>query len=80
MRRLRYAGHCARMSEERIRKKVLNAQVQGTRPLGRPRYRWNDNIKQDVTETIDNPGQWQEEAQDRRQWRGLALASMGHLT
>ena len=80
MRRLRYAGHCARMSEERIPKKVLNAQVQGTRPLGRPRYRWNDNIKQDVKEIIDNPGQWQEEAQDRRQWRGLALAVMGHLT
>ena len=47
-RRLRFAGHCARMSEDQIPKKVLNGRVQGTRPLGRPRYRWNDNIKQDV--------------------------------
>ena len=80
VRRLRYAGHCSRMGDDRVPKRILNGQVQGRRPLGRPRYRWNDNIKQDIGEVINNPEQWQDMAQDRRQWRGLVLAVMGHMT
>ena len=80
LRRLRYAGHCARMGDDRMPKKILNGRVQGRRPLGRPRYRWNDNIKQDIRDVINHPEQWQDMAQDRRHWRGLGLAAMGHLT
>ena len=56
-RRLRWAGHCARMTEERIPKTVMNGMVQGRRPIGRPRYRWMDNVKKDVQDIaphIDN--------------------------
>ena len=43
-RRMRWTGHVARMEEGRCVHKVLVAKPEGKRPLGRPRYRWKDNI------------------------------------
>ena len=47
-RRLRWAGHLARMEEGRIAFKILISKPTGKRPLGRPRCRWEDNIRMDL--------------------------------
>jgi hypothetical protein len=47
-RRLRWAGHVARMEERRGSYRALVGKSEGRRPLGRPRRRWEDNIKMDV--------------------------------
>ena len=47
-RRMRWAGYVARMGEERGVHRVLVGKFEGKRPLGRPRHRWEDNIKMDL--------------------------------
>ena len=47
-RRMRWAGHVARMGEDRVVHRVLVGKPEGKRPLGRPRRRWEDNIKMDL--------------------------------
>ena len=47
-RRLRWAGHVARMDEGRNASKILTGTTTGKRPLGRPRLRWEDNIRIDL--------------------------------
>jgi hypothetical protein len=49
-RRMRWVGHVARMGEERGLYRVLVGKPEGERPLGRPRHRWEDNIKMDLQE------------------------------
>jgi hypothetical protein len=49
-RRMRWAGHVARMGEESGVHRVLVGKPEGKRPLGRPRRRWEDNIKMDLQE------------------------------
>ena len=49
-RRMRWAGHVARMGENRGVHRVLVGKSEGKRPLGRPRRRWEDNIKIDLQE------------------------------
>jgi hypothetical protein len=49
-RRMRWAGHVARMGEDRGVHRVLVGKPEGKRPLGRPRSRWEDNIKMDLQE------------------------------
>ena len=49
-RRMRWAGHVARMGEDRGVQRVLVGKPKGKRPLGRPRRRWEDNIKMDLQE------------------------------
>ena len=49
-RRMRWAGHVARMGEERQAYRVLVGKPEGKRPLGRPRRRWVDNIRMDLQE------------------------------
>ena len=51
-RRMRWAGHVARMGEERGVYRVLVGKPEGKRPLGRPRHRWVDNIRMDLQEEI----------------------------
>ena len=43
----------------------------GKKPLGRPRHRWEDNIKMDLQEVGESCGDWLELAQDRDRWRAL---------
>ena len=64
-RRLRWAEHVARMEEGRVVHKVLVGKPEGKRPLGRPRRRWEDNIKMDLEEVGRGCGDWMELAQDR---------------
>jgi hypothetical protein len=47
-RRMRWAGHVARMEEKRNACRILVGKPEGKRPLGRPRRRWVDNIKMDL--------------------------------
>ena len=49
-RRMRWAGHVARMGEGRVVHRVLVGKPEGKRPLGKPRHRWEDNIKMDLQE------------------------------
>ena len=51
-RKLRWAGHVARMEEGRIAFKILTGKPTGKRILGRPRRRWEDNIRMDITHVV----------------------------
>jgi hypothetical protein len=59
------------MVEERGMHRVLVGKPGGKMPLGRPRHRWEDNIKMDVQEVGGGLGDWMELAQDRDRWRAL---------
>jgi hypothetical protein len=75
-RRMRWAGHVARMGEKRNAYRVLVGNPEGKRPLERPRRRWVDNIKMDLREIGWDDGDWIDLAQDRDQWRALMNAVM----
>jgi hypothetical protein len=75
-RRLRWAGHVARMGEERGVFNVLVGKPDGKRPLGRPRRRWEDNIKMDLGEIGEDGVNWFVLAQDRNKWKALVTAVM----
>ena len=64
-RRMRWAGHVARMDEERGLYRVLVGKPEGKRPLGRPRRRWVDNIKMVLQEVGCGHMDWIGLAQDR---------------
>jgi hypothetical protein len=68
-RRMRWAEHVARMGEGRRVYRVLVGRPEGKRPLGRPRRRWEDNIKMDLREKGIDGAKWIQLAQDRVQWR-----------
>jgi len=70
-RRMRRAGHVARMGEGRGVHRVLVGKPEGKRPLGRPRRRWKDNIEMDLREVGGGCEDWMELAQDRDRWRAL---------
>ena len=71
-RRMSWAGHVARMGEGRGVHRVLVGKPEGKKPLGRPRLRWEDNIKMDLQEVGGVCGDWMELAQDRDRLRALA--------
>ena len=70
-RRMRWAGHVARMGEDRGVQRVLVGKPVGKSLLGRPRRRSEDNIKMDLQEVGGGRGDWIELAQDRDRWRAL---------
>ena len=59
------------MGEGRGVHRVLVGKPEGKRPLGRPRRRWEDNIKRNLQEVGGGCGDWMEFAQDRDRWRAL---------
>ena len=66
----------ARMEEGRGVHKVLVGKPEGKRTLGRPRHRWEDNIKMDLEEVERVCGDWLELAKDRDRWRTLVSTVM----
>jgi hypothetical protein len=75
-RRMRWAGHMARMGEGKGVYMVLVGRPEGKRPLGRPRRRWEDNIKMDLREIGIDGANWSQLAQDRVQWRAFVNTVM----
>ena len=70
-RRMRWAGHVAQMGEGRGVHRVLVGKPEGKRPFGRPRSRWEDNIKMDLQEVGGGCGDWMKLAQYRDRWWAL---------
>jgi hypothetical protein len=75
-RRMRWAGHVARMGEKRNAFRIFVGNPEGKRTLGRPRRRWVNNIKIDLREIGGDGGDWIDLSQDRDQSRALVRAVM----
>jgi hypothetical protein len=75
-RRMRWAGHVARMGEKRNVYKLLVGKPERKRTLGRPRRRWIDNIKMDLLEIGLSVVDWIGLAQDRYRWRAVVNSVM----
>jgi hypothetical protein len=75
-RRMRWAGHVARMGEGRNVYRVLVGKPEKKRPLGRPRHRWEDGIKMDPREIGWGGVECIHLAQDRDRWRAVVNAVM----
>jgi hypothetical protein len=70
-RRIKWAGHVARMREKRNAYRILMRNPEGKRPLGRSRRRWVDNIKMDLRKIGLDDMDWIDLTQNRDQWRAL---------
>ena len=70
------AGHVAGMGESRDVYMVLVGKSERKRPLGRPRHRWEYNIKMDLQEVGCRDMEWIDLARDRDRWRALANGVM----
>ena len=75
-RRMIWAGHVARMGELRDVYSLLIGEPEGKRPLGKPRRRWEDNIKMDLQKVGCGGMGWFELAHGRDRWRTLVNAVM----
>jgi hypothetical protein len=58
--------------------RLLVGKPEGKRRLGRPRFRWIDNVKMDLLETVLGPVDWIGFSQDRYRWRALVNMVMNH--
>jgi hypothetical protein len=67
--RLRWFGHVQRMEENRIPKRVLYMNLESTRPSGRPRNRWQDEVREDGR--IVGREEWQGKVYNREEWKKL---------
>jgi hypothetical protein len=70
-RKMKWAGHVGRMGEGRGVYRLLVGRPEGKRPMGRPRHRWEDNIKVDLREIGIDGANWIHLAQDGLQWRAF---------
>jgi hypothetical protein len=68
---MRWAGHVARTGEKRNAYRLLVGKPEGKRPLGRPRRRWEDNIRMFLGEVGRGNVDWIGLAKDRNRWRAL---------
>jgi hypothetical protein len=73
---MRWAGHVALLGEERGVYRVLVGKTEGKRPLGRPRRRWDNNIRMDLQEVGCGDVDWIVLAQNGDRWRALVNAIM----
>jgi hypothetical protein len=75
-RKMKLAGHVARMEEKRNAYRILVGKPEGKRPLGRPRHGWVDNIKIYFREIGWFSMDWIDMAEDTDQWRALVNTVM----
>jgi hypothetical protein len=74
--RIKWLGHIQRMDQAKPTKKLLDWKPMGTRPVGRPRQRWQEEVMEDLKKLkVKN---WKEAAKDRRTWRDLAENAKTH--
>jgi hypothetical protein len=73
---MRWTGHVAGLGKERGVYRVLVRKPEGKRPLGRPRRRWEDNIKVDLQEVGCEVMDWIQLVKDRDRWRALVNVVM----
>ena len=66
--RLRWAGHVQRMSPSRVPKRILEGHPGGRRKVGRPRLRWEDEVRKDAAQLLWITD-WRAAAGDRESWR-----------
>ena len=77
--RMRWTGHVARMGESEGVYTVFVGTLEGKKPLGKPRRRWEDNAKMDLKEVGYEGMDWIELAEDTDSWRALVNAVMNLL-
>jgi len=75
-RRMRLEGNVVSMWERRVTYRMLVGKPEGKRPLGRPRLRWEDNVRMNRQEVECGIMDWIELAEDRDRWRALVNAVM----
>jgi hypothetical protein len=75
-RRLTWAGNVARMEEGRSAFKILTGTTAGKMPLGRPRRKWEDNIRMDLKEIGIITRNWVHSIKNRDYWRALVNAAL----
>ena len=75
--RLRWFGHVQRMEQNRIPKRVLCMNLGTTRLRGRPRNRWQDEVREDGRK-VGGEG-WQEKVHNREEWKKLLRRARNHL-
>jgi hypothetical protein len=75
-RRMGWAGHVVRTGEERGTYRVLVGKPEGKRPLGRPRRKWEDNIRMDLQKVGCGNMYWIGLAHDRDRWQAIVNAVM----
>jgi len=74
--RIKWLGHIQRMDQGRPTRKLLDWKPMGIRLVGRPRQRWQEDVREDLKKLkVKN---WKEIAQDRRTWRDLAEKAKTH--
>jgi hypothetical protein len=74
--RLRCAGHVMRLNDNDPTKKVLMSQPGGSRPRGRPKLRWEDQVAEDAT--IAGRRNWKRTAHNREEWRKILKEDKAH--
>jgi hypothetical protein len=77
---MRWAGRVARKGESRVLYSFLVRKPEGKRPIGRPRPRWEDNIKMNLQYVGCGRMDWIELAQNMDSWRAVVIAVMNHRT
>jgi len=74
--RIKWLGHIQRMDQARPTRKLLDWKPMGTRPVGKPRQRWQEDVMEDLEKLkVKN---WKEAAKERRTWRDLAEKAKIH--
>ena len=76
--RLKCFGHVQRMGEERQVKLIMNAEMEGRRPMGRPQTRWRDVIGRDLQSSGLSIEQAALKALERDRWRNVVRASCNY--
>ena len=74
--RLSWVGHVERMPDERVVKSIYKWKPHATRPKGRPRLRWDDDMRDDLRKMGVN--NWKRKAQERKPWRGIIEQAKTH--
>jgi hypothetical protein len=76
VKRIKWLGHIQRMDQARLSRKLLDWKPMGTRPIRRPRQRWQKDVMENLKKLkVKN---WKETAKDRRIWRELTEKAKTH--